>query len=125
MSIDNLILFDCVHIDLAGFMFSEIDLNRYLKSWINRCNPRMDFLKAYGYFIDLEEALRDIDKPNVSPPKRFYTHDNLCRPFDAEGGITIRRNNKDLGTIKLEFAETPYSIPPISYFFTFVVWTSN
>ncbi|ULT94482.1 hypothetical protein L3Y34_003748 [Caenorhabditis briggsae] len=80
----------------------------------------MDFLKAYGYFIDLEEALRDIDKPNVSPPKRFYTHDNLCRPFDAEGGITIRRNNKDLGTIKLEFAETPYSIPPISYFFTFV-----
>ncbi|PIC33103.1 hypothetical protein B9Z55_013207 [Caenorhabditis nigoni] len=125
ISIDDIITFDCVHIDLSYFKFDEMGLNRYLKAWINGCNRRLEYLKSYFYFVNLEEALHDIEKENGPPPKRFYTHDYLCLPFDAEGGITIRRNNGDLATIKLEFNRTPYSIPRIQYFFTFVVWNSS
>ncbi|CAO4373220.1 unnamed protein product [Caenorhabditis nigoni] len=125
MSVDNLITFDCFHIDLSGFMFDEMGLNRYLKAWINGCNPRMEYLKASGHFIDLEEALHDIELENGPPPKRFYNHYMLDEPFDAAGGIRIRRNNEDLATIKQEFVIRPKSQPRIQYFFTFVVWNSN
>ncbi|PIC33452.1 hypothetical protein B9Z55_013426 [Caenorhabditis nigoni] len=122
ISIDNIITFDCVHIDLHRLQLNEVGLNRYLKSWINGCNPRMKFLKVFGQFIDLEEALHDIEKQTGPPPKRFYNHYILNEPFDAEGGITIRRKNQNLATIKQEFVTWPYSEPRIQYFFTFVVW---
>ncbi|UMM27458.1 hypothetical protein L5515_010741 [Caenorhabditis briggsae] len=71
MSIDNLITFDCVHIDLSGFIFDEMGSNRYLKAWISGCNPRMEYLKSYFYFIDLEKAPHDIELKTVHHQKDF------------------------------------------------------
>ena len=44
ITLDNIMDFNCIHIDLTSFSFTSSDMNRYLKAWINGCNFRMKYL---------------------------------------------------------------------------------
>ncbi|EFO90238.1 hypothetical protein CRE_05341 [Caenorhabditis remanei] len=44
ITLDNIMDFDCIHVDLTSFAFTSSDMNRYLKAWVNGCNFRMTYL---------------------------------------------------------------------------------
>ncbi|KAF1758552.1 hypothetical protein GCK72_015011 [Caenorhabditis remanei] len=52
ITLDNIMDFDCIHIDLTSFSFTSSDMNRYLKAWINGCNYRMKLLIGPAVFED-------------------------------------------------------------------------
>ncbi|KAF1758016.1 hypothetical protein GCK72_014474 [Caenorhabditis remanei] len=101
ISLDNIMDFDCIHIDLASFSFTSYDMNRYLKAWINGCNARMEYL-----FLGLRSLDHNVltdgmhAEENDASTVRIYSHQRLEIPCVFEGGTNIRRKDGRLATFQ-------------------------
>ncbi|KAF1758323.1 hypothetical protein GCK72_014781 [Caenorhabditis remanei] len=65
ISLDNIMTFDCIHIDLGCFSFTSSDMNKYLKAWINGCNYRMEYLFLGLRLLDHEILIHGIEVEEI------------------------------------------------------------
>lgn len=127
ITLNDIISFDCIHIDLGRFNFSEADINRYLKEWINGCNPRMKYLHLVLPHLNIEALTAGIQVEHKEIGLvRTYHHSEQCTHWEFNGGSDIRRKDGSLATFQQDsnqYLDGNGRIVTIEYcFFRMVVW---
>lgn len=101
MTLDDIINFNCVHIDLASFSFTSSDMNRYLKAWINGCNPRMEYLKLGVQPLDHKVLIEGIEVEEIDASVvKSYDSQVLYINCAFKGGTNIRRTDGKVATFQ-------------------------
>ncbi|KAF1758722.1 hypothetical protein GCK72_015182 [Caenorhabditis remanei] len=101
ITLDNIMDFDCIHMNLTSFSFTSSDMNRYLKAWINGCNFRMKYLSLGLRPLDLKVLTDGIEVEEVNASiVRSYNSKILRGPCVFEDGTNIRSKDGRRATFK-------------------------
>ncbi|EFO92316.1 hypothetical protein CRE_11112 [Caenorhabditis remanei] len=102
ITIDNLLASNCMHFCLYCSPFTDVDLNRFLKEWVNGSNPRLNALTMFVKEIDNTILIGELDvEERDGSVERIYHHPQLhCGSIKMRGGTDVRNCNGILATFK-------------------------
>ncbi|KAF1758566.1 hypothetical protein GCK72_015025 [Caenorhabditis remanei] len=117
VTLDSILASNCVHFYLGCSEFTDFELNRFLKEWVNGSNSRMKCFSVGTKQVN-REALTDglsVEGRDASVV-RTYENDHMHCPLQMRGGTDIRNCNERLGTFRIEEGRGDFKT------FTMIVW---
>ncbi|KAF1758364.1 hypothetical protein GCK72_014822 [Caenorhabditis remanei] len=124
ITLDNIMDFDCIHIDLTSFTFTSSDMNRYLKAWVNGCNFRMEYLYLGLRPLDHKMLTDGIEVEEVNASIVRSYNSKILGPTEFEGGTDILSKDGRRATFR-QIIDNDYLYPEQRFPFEMVVWPKD
>ncbi|EFP12377.1 hypothetical protein CRE_29441 [Caenorhabditis remanei] len=122
VTIDYLLDMDCIFFRISGANMTSFDCNRFIKSWLNGTNHRLEIISMNcGQILERDDVLDGLETRHRSGylVERFKNHKVGGSTFEfcIRGGFDVQREDGKLATVDTSMMDRGL--------FLFVVWTED